>query len=114
MPYSIAAFQHEPDHVGGKVAAFSAVLPLKRYSARRAGGYYFPKIDENPWERRSVALQRRSGNMRIDPVRLSCDRIQLSSPPAASTPSKTDLLRDGRGQHVKLRKAGFADLIHRA
>jgi hypothetical protein len=31
---------------GGRV--LSAALPMKRYSARRAGGYYLPKIDENP------------------------------------------------------------------
>src|SRR6266849_491927 len=43
--------------------------------------------------------------MGIDPERLSCQRILLSSPPAASTPSKTDLPRDSRGQHVKLRKS---------
>jgi hypothetical protein len=49
------------------VAAFSAALPMKRYSARHAGGYYFPKIDENP--ERGVALQRRSENMGIDPAR---------------------------------------------
>jgi len=61
------AFQHEPGRVSGKVAAFSAALP-ERYSARRGGGYYFPKIDENPWERRSVALQRRSEKMGIDPA----------------------------------------------
>jgi hypothetical protein len=46
--------------------------------------------------------------MGIDPVRLSYHRILLSSPPA-STPSKTDLQRGGRGQHVNYEKAGFAD-----